>query len=217
MRKIKISKEQSVEFKSFFEASLECIDIVWLDMKKLLKLAESRPDDECWRRMVIRQALTYIDLMCYQMRTAAYMLSSFMKKKLTEEQERFLTGFKTVYRKGKPEKKRVSYIFLEKCKKSITVCAEVLELKLEDNEDLVWAKFENTINIRHRLTHPENTSDLSVSEVEYYDAAQACHGFYIIFSKLLDKLKTEIKLRPLKRPPDQDTSVLQSLIYRAKS
>jgi len=196
--RIKITQAEFDDFKNFYDTSIVCIDVMRADMKKVLDLTEKFPEDECWRRLVIRLGITYIDSMCYQLRTATIKLANVMGIRLSQNHTTFLTGFKTTIKRGKPKKKRVNVEFLEKCKRSLSVTAEVLfDLELEETKEEDWDKLKAVINLRHRITHPKSPLDLSVTIDEYKKAAESCYWYSRVFIGILDRIGQEkIRLRP---------------------
>jgi hypothetical protein len=137
-----------------------------------------------WFRIAIRSAIATIEAICYIFKQVTILVCDLRKKPLTlAEREKLLEKkqdkdgkFQTYYLKTKENikftLKKVYYAF-------------DLPFEIKDHEG--WKKLSNTIDIRHKVTHPKKKNDLDISPQIYRDAVE---GFNWFGNKMkqLDKL-----------------------------
>lgn len=175
---------------SFVSEMFKIRDILLEDLAKTVKRVEEDMEDECWRRMVIRTAETVIDVVCYYLKQTTLRFNETIKKKLTEDQISFLIGIKKCEISGEVIEMPYKISVKDNIKRTFKEFAALFGIRYIIADDKEWTECLDTIDIRHRITHPKTSTDLKVSEEDYYKASIALEWFSNKLGDLLKKCRS---------------------------
>jgi hypothetical protein len=153
-------------------------------------LMQVNSDHSFLRRTFIRTFFAFIEGYGVVMRDA--LLSLPEASSLAPEKQCILRDQKyEVERNGKPKPTEARYPFLNILAATLRFWAE---LKGKSDDDITnsifgvdgWNKFQSTLNVRHRLTHPKLGQSMEVSDGEIAEAMTAFEWLLTILADLSD-------------------------------
>lgn len=184
MDRDKMYLNKLMEFAQFHVDMYKTNDILVTDLEKMNEKAMENIKDECWRRMAIRTTFSTLDALCYYLKQITLRLSEMMKTELGEKQRAFLTGVITDKKTGKKKLFQVS--ILENVKGTFKEFAKLWGKKCYIARDYnAWRQFCESIEIRHRITHPAKSSDLQITEDDYFKVGDSFEWFSLKFGELI--------------------------------
>jgi len=141
-----------------------------------------------WFRIVIRSTIATIEAICYKFKQVTILICDYRKKPLTPTEREKLTEKKQdedgKFRNYYPETKANIKFALKKIYYALD-----LHFEIEDHEG--WKKLLDTIDIRHKLTHPKKKVNLDISPQQYNDASTG----FCWFSKKIKELNKSSSLK----------------------
>jgi hypothetical protein len=156
---------------------LEMSDIFFADLSKVRKKTEEEPDDECWRRLIVRTAMSQIETMCFQLKKYVLFLSPFLHKKINPKDEILLKEEKVEIKGEKIKSKKVFLETKENLKFAFKLYGWLSDFEFDIKKSEGWETYKKAIEIRHRITHPKSISDLKVS-LKDYDIVVSTYGWF---------------------------------------
>jgi len=127
-----------------------------------------------WFRIAIRSTIATLEAICYRFKHVTILICDHRGKTLTKnEREKLLE-------KKQDEGGKVQNYYLEtteNIKFTLKMFYYAFDLSFEIKDHEGWKKLLNTIEIRHKLTHPKNKEDLYVSPQKYNDASIGFNWF----------------------------------------
>lgn len=185
----------------------ELVDVVLEDAAKCIDTSSNNPKDPSWQRLVIRLAFSIIDSLCFKIKELYYCAVIINHFKLSKHDKEMLIGYEEksdgrIVRCRSPLSLDVKYV--------LNLIATVLDSPPVYLGDKKWANFLDSIEIRHRITHPRNLTDLELSPAEYDLVASSYLWFTESIKGLLYVLPDYLNVcmiwkRPgARRPPVRD-------------
>lgn len=167
------------------------LEIMNADLFKIMKKTDQESEDQCWRRMVVRTALSIVESVCFRMKLLAINVGILKGIEFSKREKAFLYEEKEIKRKDDSIEKRKFYPeSKENLKFVFKIIARMFGTKFEiKEEDVGWRSYVKAIEIRNRITHPKNIEDLNVSIKDYDTAGEAFRWFSLLFNELLKEIK----------------------------
>ena len=127
-----------------------------------------------WLRIVIRSSIATIEAMCYKFKQVTILICDLQKKPLKPIERE-----KLIEKKQDEEGKLRNYYLgtKENIKFALKIIYYAFDLPFEIKEHEKWKKLLDTIDIRHKLTHPKKKADLDISPQQYNDASIGFNWF----------------------------------------
>lgn len=166
------------------------------DLSKGMKKTEEEPEDECWRRLVVRTAMSQIETMCFRLKKYVLFLSPFLHKKISPKDEMWLKEEKVEKKKGEIKRKKFFPEAKENLKFAFKMYGWMLNFEFNIEKIEGWESYKKAVEIRHRITHPKSISDLEVSLKDYDIVGSTYQWFSDCFTEL--RLKAKQKFDELK-------------------
>lgn len=166
------------------------------DIAACHKLSMEQPKNQTWRRLLIRTLFSSIECWCHSINqnTTEDHLSSI--KNLSAEDAAFLRGNK--FAQNNKEKKN-KFRFRDYFERTLRVHAAVqrtdYSIPVGENREL----FLKAIIIRNRITHPRNSSDLHIGDLEFDEARKGCLWAAGCIKELFARLGTRRRGPPVAR------------------
>ena len=149
-----------------------------------------------WFRIVIRSTIATIEAICYKFKQVTILICDHRKKPLTPTEQEKLTE------KKQDEDGKLRNYYLE-TKENIKFALKkiyyALDLRFEIEDHEGWKKLLDTIDIRHKLTHPKKKVDLDVSPQQYNNTTIGFNWFEKKIKELNKLSSLKFKLSGIQR------------------
>jgi len=156
-------------------------EIIHADVEVCLKQTTNYPESETWRRLVVRTAFSYLELLCNKLNQASTIMVKMSGIKLDNVDLNYLRRKKT-QKNGTTEEREL--IFGEYFLNTIRIFAKIQKLDYHPPEEIYWQHFIKAIKVRNRLTHPKKSSDLYIGGSEFAEVANGYQWAVNFVSKM---------------------------------
>jgi len=144
--------------------------IVGHEIERLKNKSENEfiQEVQLWFRIAIRSTIATIEAICYKLKKTTILICDQRKKFLSSTELEKLTE------KKQDEDGNLRNYYLE-TKENIKFSLKMIyysfdvDFKIKDHES--WKKLRDTVDIRHKLTHPKKKKDLDTTAQQYNDAS----------------------------------------------
>jgi len=142
--------------------------------------------------MAIRTCITIIDALCFRIKQATLATCKIRGKYLSVKDIEILSEVRIKKAKKGKVKKIPKYTeSKENIKFTFKKFAYAFDTHFEIKEDESWNFYRQTLEIRHRITHPKKIENLHVSARDYNTASKAFEWFGKCFGRLLSEIKKQ--------------------------
>ena len=162
------------------------------DLSKGMKKTEEESEDECWRRLVVRTAMSQIETMCFWLKKYVLFLSPILHKKIIPKDETWLKEEKVEIKRGKIESKKFFPETKENLKFAFKIYGWMFGFEFDIEKCEGWETYKKAVEIRHRITHPKSISDLKVSLKDYDIVGSTYQWFSDCYKELRTKAKQKM-------------------------
>lgn len=193
---VQMKKENSKDFVSFKEIikeNNEMIEKMNAERSKCKELVDNERESEDLRRISIRTFFSIIEAMCYRLKVSALSRAEIKGMRL-KKQEIAIINEESFFldEKGVPRIKKIYPKVTSNLRFAFKIFARVFvaEFKLDLGGD-EWEEFQKAVDIRNRVTHPKNPSDMNVTKTDFKKVIRAFDWFVANIQKLFKAIKPE--------------------------
>jgi hypothetical protein len=155
------------------------LDMLSDELRTCQSLVDANPRSEELRRISVRTLFSNIEAICYRLKLSALPFAEAKTVKLENEEIAMINEESYFLAdNGAAKIKKVYPKFTSNLQFTFKVYARVLgsDFKLDVESDK-WDKFREAIDIRNRITHPKNLSDMKISKDDFRKATNAYNWF----------------------------------------
>jgi len=150
------------------------------------------PKNNCLRRVFIKSLFSYIEGVCFALKQVTLVLCSDLsigEKNLLEEVEYYLNNKGELWENKKHLKPEYNLKFAFKM---YAKAWKADDFKLEISTQ-GWEHYKKSKEVRNRITHPKNSSDLIIKDKEIEDTFKALDWFYGSLSDLFESCRKSLE------------------------
>lgn len=162
------------------------IDDLASDLERTLSMLQ-QDDTQFCRRMYVRSLFAYLESFTYWMRQNAIDIDLIVSRRFgfaaVDWERHFLLHeeFPTITDTGKVEKTRQKFPFKNRFAFSMRAYFDIVKCKDNLFSHDGWRQIQKAMTVRDRLTHPKQSNDLVVSDVDL----KSCREGYVWFTQLV--------------------------------
>ena len=139
---------------------------------------ENRPEAEFWLRTFVRVFFSHVDGVSYALRRVVLSLNELDQHRLTLAEQCVLREVSFRFRDGKIEERDAFLKPLEALELSVAHFARAFgSTFILQKGDHRFTAFKRTLGLRHTLTHPKTSQDLTLSRDHIADFSEAVAWF----------------------------------------
>lgn len=178
-----------------FEKSIvELVDIFNMtkkDCDEMLAKHSEEPENQLWRRLFIKAVYSHIEAICFNMKQMTYYLLKRQSDRKLKIAEVAMLLEKSYYldRQGKAVTRKPPHIKPQwNLQFALKTFARATGNKnfILDKKNEGWQSYSEGVDIRNRITHPKNVSDLRITDEEIMKIKKALKWFREKFRQLIE-------------------------------